>query len=365
MSFMLNKVVEEGTGKRAMLDGVKAGGKTGTTNAYRDAWFVGFTGNLVGAVWMGNDDHTSTNKMTGGSVPAMLWREVMAYAHQNIELKPIPYLGTPGPEVARAAASGAQGGVVQLGQPTLGRAVAALLRGARRHRRASERRRASRRAALDPAGLGPRRRRPAVRDRRHARGRRAHRPALAEAAPPRCTSIVCPAPPACAARSRERLSERRPAASAAASAVLVVYALLLAAGLGLSSAYWMTGGDYPFGAVRSGAWTVWPRAGSRDADPYTRAVNARTGGIPLGVGEGLVLRAAADDAGRALDARCAYRIGTTAPQARYWTLALYDETGRPVETPLGARASRRPRSSAMRMAASRSCSRGRRRAATG
>jgi len=135
--------------------------------------------------------------------------------------------------------------------------------------------------------------------------------------------------------SRERLSERRPGASAAASAVLVVYALLLAAGLGLSSAYWITGGDYPFGAVRSGAWTVWPRAGSRDADPYTRAVNARTGGIPLGVGEGLVLRAAADDAGRALDARCAYRIGTTAPQARYWTLALYDETGRPVETPLG------------------------------
>ncbi|HZY21673.1 MAG TPA: penicillin-binding protein, partial [Beijerinckiaceae bacterium] len=139
---MLNKVVEEGTGKRAMLDGVKAGGKTGTTNAYRDAWFVGFTGNLVGAVWMGNDDHTSTNKMTGGSVPAMLWREVMAYAHQNIELKPIPYLGTPGPEVARAAASGAQGGVVQLGQPTSGAlsrrsfevlgGIGALLKGAER-----------------------------------------------------------------------------------------------------------------------------------------------------------------------------------------------------------------------------------------
>ena len=142
MSYMLNKVVEEGTGKRAMLDGVKAGGKTGTTNAYRDAWFVGFTGNLVGAVWMGNDDHTSTNKMTGGSVPAMLWREVMAYAHQNIELKPIPYLGTPGPEVARAAATGAQGGVVQLGQPTSGAlsrrsfevlgGIGALLKGAER-----------------------------------------------------------------------------------------------------------------------------------------------------------------------------------------------------------------------------------------
>ena len=58
MNFMLNKVVEEGTGKRAMLAGIRAAGKTGTTNAYRDAWFVGFTGNLVAGVWFGNDDHS-------------------------------------------------------------------------------------------------------------------------------------------------------------------------------------------------------------------------------------------------------------------------------------------------------------------
>jgi penicillin-binding protein 1A len=96
MNYMLNKVVEEGTGKRAMLEGVKAAGKTGTTNGYRDAWFVGFTGNLVGAVWMGNDDHTSTAKMTGGTVPAMLWHEVMAFAHQNTEIRPIPYLNADG-----------------------------------------------------------------------------------------------------------------------------------------------------------------------------------------------------------------------------------------------------------------------------
>ena len=92
MNFMLNKVVEEGTGKRAILEGIKAAGKTGTTNAYRDAWFVGYTGNLVAAVWYGNDDHSTMNDMTGGTIPAMTWKEVMAVAHQNLEIRPMPGL---------------------------------------------------------------------------------------------------------------------------------------------------------------------------------------------------------------------------------------------------------------------------------
>jgi penicillin-binding protein 1A len=90
MNGMMNKVVEEGTGKRAMLDGIKAAGKTGTTNGYRDAWFVGFTGNLVCGVWFGNDDYSPTNRMTGGALPAMTWHEIMKYAHQGIEIKNIP-----------------------------------------------------------------------------------------------------------------------------------------------------------------------------------------------------------------------------------------------------------------------------------
>jgi penicillin-binding protein 1A len=94
-------VVEEGTARRAILDGIKAAGKTGTTNAYRDAWFVGYTGNMICGVWFGNDDYTAMHQMTGGSLPAMTWHEIMAYAHQGIELKPIPGLGPQGPSAAR------------------------------------------------------------------------------------------------------------------------------------------------------------------------------------------------------------------------------------------------------------------------
>ena len=95
MAFMMSKVVEDGTGKRAILDGIKVAGKTGTTNSYRDAWFVGYTGNFVGGVWFGNDDYSSTNRMTGGTLPAMTWHDIMAYAHQGIELRPLPGLPPP------------------------------------------------------------------------------------------------------------------------------------------------------------------------------------------------------------------------------------------------------------------------------
>ena len=86
------------------LDGIKAAGKTGTTNAYRDAWFVGFTGNMVCGVWFGNDDYTSMHQMTGGSLPAQTWHAIMAYAHQGIELKQIPGLGPQQATPARAVA---------------------------------------------------------------------------------------------------------------------------------------------------------------------------------------------------------------------------------------------------------------------
>jgi len=99
MIKMMNSVVENGTGKRARLDGITVAGKTGTTNAYRDAWFMGYTGNFVCGVWFGNDDYASTNRMTGGSLPAMTWHNIMAYAHQGIEIKQLP--GVPVPQVPK------------------------------------------------------------------------------------------------------------------------------------------------------------------------------------------------------------------------------------------------------------------------
>jgi penicillin-binding protein 1A len=95
MIKMMNSVVENGTGRRARLDGIAAAGKTGTTNAYRDAWFMGYTGNFVCGVWFGNDDYTSTNRMTGGSLPAMTWHNIMDYAHQGIEIKQLPGVPVP------------------------------------------------------------------------------------------------------------------------------------------------------------------------------------------------------------------------------------------------------------------------------
>jgi penicillin-binding protein 1A len=103
MIGMMNSVVMNGTGRRAQLDGIQVAGKTGTTNSYRDAWFVGYTGNFSGAVWMGNDDYSPTKRMTGGTVPALIWHNIMAYAHQGVELRPLPGL----PPAVRAPAAAA------------------------------------------------------------------------------------------------------------------------------------------------------------------------------------------------------------------------------------------------------------------
>jgi len=89
MNTMMRAVITSGTGRRADVPGVPAVGKTGTTTSYRDAWFCGFTGNYVAAVWFGNDDYRPTKDLTGGVLPAIAWQKFMAYAHTNTEIKPL------------------------------------------------------------------------------------------------------------------------------------------------------------------------------------------------------------------------------------------------------------------------------------
>ncbi len=90
LTYMMSQVIEAGTGTRARLDGRPAAGKTGTTQAARDAWFVGYTADYVAGVWMGYDDNTPLTGVTGGGLPAEIWREVMMRVHQGVDVKPLP-----------------------------------------------------------------------------------------------------------------------------------------------------------------------------------------------------------------------------------------------------------------------------------
>jgi penicillin-binding protein 1A len=90
MNAMMREVINSGTAKRAKFTGMDMGGKTGTSQDYRDAWFVGYTPYYTTAVWMGNDDNTPTNKVTGGSLPALVWHDVMIAAHLGLEARVLP-----------------------------------------------------------------------------------------------------------------------------------------------------------------------------------------------------------------------------------------------------------------------------------
>ena len=91
---MMVGVIEHGTGKSAKLKGWQAAGKSGTTQSFRDALFVGFTSNLTTGIWFGNDDGKSMKKVTGGGLPAKAWHDYMTAAHEG--LSPSPVFGTTG-----------------------------------------------------------------------------------------------------------------------------------------------------------------------------------------------------------------------------------------------------------------------------
>lgn len=84
---MMQEVVRSGTGKKAALGDRPVAGKTGTSSDYRDAWFLGFTGDMTTGIWLGNDDNSPMRKIVGGSLPAQLWHDYMLEAEANLPIR--------------------------------------------------------------------------------------------------------------------------------------------------------------------------------------------------------------------------------------------------------------------------------------
>jgi penicillin-binding protein 1A len=91
MNGMMQETLISGTAKKAEIPGWAAAGKTGTSQDFRDAWFVGYTANLVTGVWLGNDDNSPTKKATGGGLPVEVWSRFMRAAHQGVPVASVPY----------------------------------------------------------------------------------------------------------------------------------------------------------------------------------------------------------------------------------------------------------------------------------
>lgn len=101
MSSMLRDVIETGTGHGAKLGKREAGGKTGTSQDYRDAWFIGYTSQMTTGVWLGNDDNSSMKKVTGGLLPVDIWKSYMLKSHKGLKYS---QLSTPNPNLDDAYA---------------------------------------------------------------------------------------------------------------------------------------------------------------------------------------------------------------------------------------------------------------------
>ncbi|MFY9212704.1 MAG: PBP1A family penicillin-binding protein [Aestuariivita sp.] len=103
--WMMEKVVSEGSGRRAALPDRKVAGKTGTTQAARDAWFIGFSADYVAGVWMGYDDNTPLTGVTGGGLPAEIWRETMVRVHEGLPVNPLPMQAPRGAPTSRGTSA--------------------------------------------------------------------------------------------------------------------------------------------------------------------------------------------------------------------------------------------------------------------
>jgi hypothetical protein len=106
------------------------------------------------------------------------------------------------------------------------------------------------------------------------------------------------------------------------------FTFAIAAAIGLGATWMTLTRGVAFGALTIAGWTAWPKSGSVDIDPYALAAIARSGELPVGSGDGVAFWARADDTGQPFDGRCDYVVSGMTPQARYWTVTLYDPDGR-------------------------------------
>ena len=118
MNTMMQETLLSGTARKAEIPGWPAAGKTGTSQDFRDAWFIGYTANLVTGVWLGNDDNAPTKKATGGGLPVEIWTRFMRTAHQGLAVAALPGSGRAGWFSSVAQNSATQ--ISQTGQPQIG-----------------------------------------------------------------------------------------------------------------------------------------------------------------------------------------------------------------------------------------------------
>lgn len=104
MNLMMQTVVGGGTGRAARIEGRDIAGKTGTTNDYRDAWFIGYTADYAAGVWVGNDDNSKMSRVTGGNIPARIWKNFMAEALKNTPVTNLPTAIRPAVDPLNSAA---------------------------------------------------------------------------------------------------------------------------------------------------------------------------------------------------------------------------------------------------------------------
>ena len=107
-----------------------------------------------------------------------------------------------------------------------------------------------------------------------------------------------------------------------------LFCFALAAVIGLGSTWFALSHGINVGGLHIGAWVARPKSGTADIDPYSRASVERTGALPVGLGDGVSFAATTDDKSQFLDGRCDVLLSGTTPQARFWTLTLYDPEGR-------------------------------------